>query len=67
MQVKSINVLTFIKLPLSLRPLICLFLSGRFTQVLLTGTSHKIVEKNVDVYLYISKHRPKFFILRVCD
>ena len=26
---------TFIKLPLSLRPYFCLFLSGRFTQVLL--------------------------------
>ena len=32
-----------------------------------TGTSHKLLEKNEDVYLYKSIYRPIFLILRVCD
>ena len=34
---QSALLMTFIKLPLLLRSLFCLFLSGRFTQVLLTN------------------------------
>ena len=40
----SAILLTFIKLPVVIRPLLCLFLSGRFTQVLL----YIVVQTSVD-------------------
>ena len=48
---------TFIKLQLPLRPLFCLFLSGRFTQVLLYFEFVPVVEGMVsfkDVFFIIS-------------